>query len=241
MCLIDDAEPLDFCLEKTRTARKSHTCSECDHTIAPGEQYTYASFGKGLEVMKNIIVYDIEIVKAIPPKGEEKLDSIEYVESWQDHANMGVSVIGAYDFDADCYRVFTQDNWAEFEQLIFSSPLVAGFNSINFDNAVLKACGVVDIWEEKSYDLLQEIYKSLGKRVKGYSLDAVAKANGLQGKTGHGALAPVDWQRGEIGKVIDYCLMDVAITAKLIKLVIDRGELRSPVTGELIKVRSPLD
>jgi hypothetical protein len=41
------------------------------------------------------------------------------------------------------------------------------------------------------------------------------------------------------GTVIDYCLMDVAITAKLIKLVINQGELRSPVTGELIKVRSP--
>jgi hypothetical protein len=189
--------------------------------------------------MNNIIVYDLEIIKAIPTK-EPQIEGIEYCGGWQDHANMGVSVIGAYDFAEDRYRVFTKDNWTEFEQLVFLNPIVAGFNSIRFDNPVLKACGIVDIWEEKSYDLLQEIYKSLGKRVSGYGLDKIAKANGLSGKTGNGALAPVDWQRGNIGTVCDYCLQDVAITAKLIKQVISEGELIDPVTGYLIKVRSPL-
>jgi RNase_H superfamily len=196
--------------------------------------------------MNNIIVYDLEIIKAIPTK-EPRIEGIEYCKGWQDHANMGVSVIGAYDFEADRYRVFTQDNWSEFVDLFHSGATMAGFNSIPFDNAVLKASGIVDIPEEQSCDLLREIWKTAGlgpvfqyPSHAGYSLDAVAKANGLQGKTGNGALAPVDWQRGEIGKVIDYCLMDVAITAKLIKLVIAQGELRSPVTGELIQVRSPL-
>jgi ribosomal protein L24E len=53
MCLIDDAEPLDFCTEKIRTARKTHTCSECDRTIAPGEQYAYVSYGKDGEMGSN--------------------------------------------------------------------------------------------------------------------------------------------------------------------------------------------
>jgi hypothetical protein len=196
--------------------------------------------------MNNIIVYDLEVIKAIPTK-EPRIKGIEYAESWQDHANMGVSVIGAYDFAADRYRVFTKDNWDEFVELAIDDSTMAGFNSIPFDNAVLKAAGIVDIPENQCYDLLREIWKAAGlgpiflyPSHAGYSLDAVAKANGIKGKTGHGALAPVDWQRENIGKVIDYCLMDVAITAKLIKLVIAQGELRSPVTGELIQVRSPL-
>jgi hypothetical protein len=195
--------------------------------------------------MKNIIVYDLEIIKAIPTK-EPRIDGVEYAESWQDHAAMGVSVIGAYDFAEDRYRVFTKDNWHEFEQLIFSSPIVVGFNSIPFDNAVLKAAGIVDIWEEKSYDLLREIWRAagLGEQFKypshtGYSLDAVAKANGLSGKTGNGALAPVYWQRGQIGTVIDYCLQDVAITTKLIKKVIESNILTCPKTGKDLWINAP--
>jgi hypothetical protein len=51
--MIDDAEPLDFCLEKTRTARKSHTCSECDRTIQNKEQYFYVSYGKDGDMGSN--------------------------------------------------------------------------------------------------------------------------------------------------------------------------------------------
>ena len=67
----------------------------------------------------------------------------------------------------------------------------------------------------------------------GYGLDALAIANGLTGKTGHGADAPVDWQLGRYGSVIDYCLEDVRITAKLIHKVIMGDPLTSPKTGDL--------
>jgi hypothetical protein len=196
--------------------------------------------------MKNIFVYDIEIIKAIPEKDGTSINGIEYCDGWQDHVNMGVSVIGGYDFAEDRYRVFTKDNWQEFVELIYKTPIVAGFNSIPFDNAVLKACGIIDIWEEKSYDLLREVWKAVGLEPvfeypshAGYGLDAIAKANGLTGKTGNGALAPIDWQRGSIGTVIDYCLQDVAITTKLIKMVINSNELIDPKTGKRIWVNSP--
>jgi hypothetical protein len=53
MCMIDDAEPLDFCLETIRKARKLHVCSECDRTIAPEEQYVYTSYGKDGDMGSN--------------------------------------------------------------------------------------------------------------------------------------------------------------------------------------------
>jgi hypothetical protein len=51
--MIDDAERLDFCREQLRTARKSHTCSECDRTIAPKEKYAYTSYGKDGDMGSN--------------------------------------------------------------------------------------------------------------------------------------------------------------------------------------------
>lgn len=123
---------------------------------------------------------------------------------------------------------------------------MVGFNSIPFDNAVLRACEIVDIPEDCSFDLLREIWKAAGLGPKfeypshaGYGLDAVAKANGLGGKTGHGAIAPIDWQRGNVGAVIDYCLNDVAITAKLIKRIMLDGGLTDPKTGEKLKILLP--
>lgn len=45
----------------------------------------------------SVIVYDIEIIKAIPGRNGEREEGIEYAEGFHDHANLGVSVIGAYD------------------------------------------------------------------------------------------------------------------------------------------------
>lgn len=135
---------------------------------------------------------------------------------------MGISVIGVYDYIEDRFRVFCKDNFAEFQRLVDARDLVAGFNSIAFDNAVCRANGIL-VPEEKSYDLLVQLWTAAGLGPKfiypthlGFGLDATASVNlGMQ-KSGHGALAPVQWQRGEVGAVIDYCLQDVNITRRLI-------------------------
>ena len=192
--------------------------------------------------MKPLLVYDIEIIKAIPPRGGELEEGVEYCAGWDDHANMGVACIGAYDFETDRTRVFLADNIAEFEALAGERP-VAGFNSIKFDDQVCRACGIE---VRTGYDLLVELWAAagLGPTFRpathvGYGLDATAQANGLPGKTGHGALAPVQWQRGECGKVIDYCLEDVRLTVQLIREVDERGSLECPKTGRMLDVRPP--
>jgi hypothetical protein len=62
----------------------------------------------------------------------------------------------------------------------------------------------------------------------GYSLGAVAFANMGIHKSGEGANAPIEWQRGNVGAVIDYCLNDVKITKRLFDRVRQIGGLRSP-------------
>ena len=187
--------------------------------------------------MINAIVYDIEIIKAIPNKGEPLIEGIEYCKGWHDHAGMGVSVIGVYDFVEDRYRVFCKGNFVEFFGLTVNRKYLVSFNGVGFDNKVLNNqwTGFNEKWQmpvDGQYDLLQEIWSAYGQRFKGSGLDAMCSANGLGGKTGHGSLAPVMWQRGQMGAVIDYCLQDVKLTKELF-LLSQRGPLKSPAGGEL--------
>ncbi|MCY3753951.1 MAG: hypothetical protein OXG99_07675, partial [Alphaproteobacteria bacterium] len=177
---------------------------------------------------------DIEIIKAIPPRNGDREPGIEYCGGFEDHENCGVSVICAYDYATGRYRVFMEDNFAEFVALADdpASMPVIGFNSMSFDDKVLAAN---ELAVTTNYDLLREMWRSVGLGPEfqypthvGFSLDATAKANGLPGKTGHGALAPVQWQLGEIGQVVDYCLEDVRLTKTLIDKVLRYGRLTDP-------------
>jgi hypothetical protein len=179
-------------------------------------------------MIESCLIYDIEIVKAIPPKNHaNRIPGIEYCNGWHDHGNMGVSVIGAYDYLEDRYRAFCRDNFDAFQQLVDEREWIVGFNSIAFDNRVVAACELIRVPDEKSYDLLVELWRAagLGPQYRhpthaGFGLDAVCEANFGLKKSGHGALAPVDWQQGRIGSVIDYCLNDVRLTKRLLDQVL---------------------
>ena len=62
----------------------------------------------------------------------------------------------------------------------------------------------------------------------GYGLDACCNANGIGSKTGNGALAPIDWQQGRIGSVIDYCLQDIKLTEQLFRIILGYGWILNP-------------
>jgi hypothetical protein len=186
-----------------------------------------------------MLIYDCEIVRAIPPReGEERIPSIEYCAGWQDFANMGISVIGAFDYTDWLYRVFCRDNWEQFQELVNERDVLVGFNNISFDNHLLRANDFY-IPEKKCIDLLQIIWAAAGleppynyKTHSGYGLNAICKANFQEEKTGRGDLAPVQWQRGEIGAVIDYCLHDIRLTKKLYDHINLSKWLKNPKTGE---------
>ena len=42
------------------------------------------------------------------------------------------------------------------------------------------------------------------------------------------ALAPIWWQQGKCGKVIDYCLHDIHLTKRLLDRIIRMGVLANP-------------
>jgi len=193
-----------------------------------------------------MLIYDCEIEKAILGKNERPIEGIEYCEGWRDFSGMGISCIGAYDYREDRYRVFCRDNFDEFQALVDSRAVIVGFNSIGFDNP-LCAAHQITVPDEKSYDILVEVWVAAGLSSKfkypshiGYGLGDICEVNfGLQ-KTGHGAVAPVQWQRGEIGAVIDYCLNDVRITKRVLDHIIERGYLMNPTTpSQSLGIRRP--
>jgi hypothetical protein len=195
-----------------------------------------------------MLIYDIEIEKAILGKNEKPLEGIAYCKGWDDHAAMGVSCIGVYDYEEDRYRIFMGDNLRAFGKLVAERWPIVGFNSIAFDNAVMTHHGV-KIAEADSYDILVELWRGAGLAPKftypthmGFGLDAVCMANFGIGKTGSGAHAPVLFQKKLYGELIDYCLTDVHRTKKLLDKIIAAGYLLDPRdTTKTLSIRPPFN
>jgi hypothetical protein len=202
-----------------------------------------AAAGKDELRTMRIITYDLEIKRAIPSRGEPFSSAIEYCQGWHDHANMGISCIGAWDSETDSPHVFLDDNLFEFQPLINSADVLVSYNGISFDNNLLRANGF-NIEDAKCYDLLAEIWKAVGLAPTfqypshiGYGLGDVCQLNFGRGKTGDGAKAPILFQKGKLGAVIDYCLQDVSLTKQLFDLS-QSGEVLNPKNGSPLKLRN---
>ncbi len=192
-----------------------------------------------------MIIYDIETENAILGRNEFAKDGIKYCGGWTDFAGMGISVICAHDLSTERTRVYLKDNLGEFAALVERCDCVVGFNNHRFDDLLLKAHGI-EIPAGKSYDILEEVWRGLGLGMTyryethgGLSLDSIVYANLRHRKTGSGATAPIDWQEGRLGKVIDYCLADVELTRRLLVKIINCGRLKNPKTGEEFNIRKP--
>lgn len=191
-----------------------------------------------------MIIYDIEIKNAIPDRKSANLPGITYCRGWDDHANMGISVIGAYDMKADAYHVYLEDNFSAFQSLI-EGRTVVGFNSIPFDDVVCAAHGIT---VKTHYDILREVYAAKGlnpfparfsSEYAGYGLDALCEATLGMKKTGHGGHAPVLWQQGKYGEVIDYCLNDVRLSVALMRRIWSAQGITDPKTGDMLFPAKP--
>lgn len=197
------------------------------------------------------LVYDAEIVKAIPPKNaSEREFDIEYCAGWNDHANMGISVMGVYDTKTGRSHVFCEDNKEAFIAMCDEEgDYLVSFNGLSFDNKLIEACWGYKMPEHKCYDLLVEIWAAcgLGPRFQypshaGFKLDYMLRENGIPMKTGDGARAPIDWQKGRVGTVIDYCLNDCWTEAKLLEKALTQELLTPPESsygGKPIRLRRP--
>lgn len=186
------------------------------------------------------LVYDLEIRNAIPD-GKPFIPGIKYCRGWNDKKGMGISVICAYDLLTQSSHVYLRDNFQDFYDLATTRAHIIGYNSKTFDDLVAKA-QLIPVMT--TYDLFRECRKAAGHnpdgRTAGYGLDNMSKANYLPCKSMKGAEAPIAWQQGKHGKVIDYCMGDVMNTYQILCRGL-RGNLIDPTTGELLQLRTLLE
>ncbi len=160
--------------------------------------------------MKNRVevIYDIETTDLI---GESTTKALEA---------MGISVVSAYKRELDSQmnevrgemRSFFEkdfgDMWLWFEE----ADRVIGYNSLGFDNHVMNGKYSGDFHKLKHFDVLEEIRKVFGHRVK---LDSVAKESLGIGKSASGIQAVDWWKKGDaesLANLKKYCEVDVEVT-----------------------------
>jgi hypothetical protein len=200
-----------------------------------------------------VIIIDVEIKKAILGRNETPLPDIEYCGGWRDFAGMGISCVCTYDIVTHLSRVFLEEDLGELFGYLRDKP-TAGFNTKRFDIPLLAhhwlALGTVkdrDSIGSPHYDILEQIWLALGlnpdkfnpRTHGGWGLDAVCQATLGIAKIGHGALAPVWWQQGKCGKVIDYCLNDVWMEGSLLLHIINNHSITRDPNGCPISVLPP--
>lgn len=192
----------------------------------------------------NTIVIDLEVLHSPD----------DLPTGWNDKRALGLSIGGFYDYMTGGITWFDQENlWDTVQMLCDRQPLIISFNGYAFDRQVMWEClghGVSDRtigdemfqarysdWERMwavSYDILAEVWRVTGRNyAKGNSLDALCDANGIRGKTGHGAHAPVLWEEGRIAEVLNYCANDIDITRLLAEKVAENHGHVCRVVGDV--------
>jgi DEAD/DEAH box helicase domain-containing protein len=139
-----------------------------------------------------------------------------------DPSALDLSLVGIYDSETDSYTSYLQDELGKLWPILERSDMLIGFNSNHFDLPLLNKYYPGDLTKLKSFDLLEEIRKSCGRRLK---LDKLAEGTFGKKKLGNGFDAIRWWKTGEIGKIRDYCLEDVKLTKELYDYALANGKL----------------
>ena len=156
------------------------------------------------------IIFDIETDGIITNVGSKEVFPNMYV-------------VCIYDSETDKYSSYTQEQLKDLWPILEKADLLIGYNSDFFDIPILNRYYSGDLTKIGSLDLLDEIKKSLGHRIK---LDSVAEATLGRKKTGHGLEAMTWWKQGRYDDVKNYCIEDVRITKDIYDYALKNGHLK---------------
>ncbi len=157
------------------------------------------------------LVFDIETRGTPRSRGRLDVDELE------------LTVVGSYDSAEGAYATYTRDELPRLWSLIERTELLVGFNSNAFDIPLLNRYYPGDLSKIRSLDLLAEVHRALGRRLR---LETLAQATLGRGKTGDGVKAMEWWEQGEYEKVKAYCLEDVRLTKELYEYALAHGALK---------------
>jgi len=125
---------------------------------------------------------------------------------------LDISLLVAYDSHTDTYYSYLEDELSPLWKLLEAADMIVGYNSDHFDIPLLDKYYPGDLRKIKSLDLLKEVERAAGKKIR---LDAIAEGTLGKKKSGSGLEAIDWWKTGEIEKIRRYCEDDVRITKEI--------------------------
>lgn len=132
-----------------------------------------------------------------------------FADVGNDIKGLKVSVVCLFDYATGEFQSFREEELKKLWPLLEQADRIIGYNSIYFDIPVLNNYYPGDLLSFPQLDMLVEIKKNLGTRLK---LNDVAKATLKIEKSGEG-LQAVEWfKQGNWDDLIKYCMDDVKIT-----------------------------
>lgn len=163
----------------------------------------------------------------------ETKNTFEDVNS-TDATKLDISIICIHDSKTDKYDSFLEDDFDRLWPILESADMLIGYNSDHFDIPLLNKHYHGDLTKIKSLDILKEIHKTIGRRMK---LDNIAENTLGEKKSGHGLEAITWWKNGEIEKIRQYCLDDVRITKSIYDYAIKNNMLKWKDNGVVKKIK----
>lgn len=157
------------------------------------------------------ITFDIETRAASLSRGRLDVTQLE------------LTVVGVHDSSTNEYTSYFKEELPKLWPLLESADLLIGYNSDYFDIPVLNRYYPGDLSKIRSLDLMTEVQKVLGRRLR---LDSLAQATLGRGKTGDGMKAVDWWEQGLYDKVREYCIEDVRLTRALYDYALKHGKVK---------------
>ena len=130
----------------------------------------------------------------------------------KDNKDLGVSMLGLYNYADQKQYSFEEGELSNAFPLLEGASVVIGFNIISFDLPVLQAYYPGKVTNFKTFDILDYVKETIGKRL---SLNDLVSATLGKKKSGHGLLAIEYFREGKIDQLRSYCMDDVMLTKEL--------------------------
>lgn len=158
-----------------------------------------------------VVVFDLETLR-----------SADEVGGWSQLGKMGMACGVCYDSVDDAYSTYDETQVSELIAHLKRADLVVGYNHIRFDYAVLGAYSNEPLTRLANFDILVDVEKRLGHRLK---LDSLVKATLHEAKSADG-MQSLRWvKEGRLDLVRAYCKKDVEVTWKLFDYGVREGQV----------------
>ncbi len=157
------------------------------------------------------ITFDIESISDSMVRGHVDVNEQE------------LTVVAIHDSETGGYTGYFKEELPKLWPILERADMLIGFNSDSFDIPLLNRYYPGDLSHLRSLDLLTEVQKVLGRRIR---LQSLAEATLKKGKSGDGLKASEWWKEGKKEKVREYCIEDVRITRELFDYAIKHGVLK---------------